>query len=260
VRPNTAGGKARELFARLPGVAQGLALSWFEAGCTSIDDVLQLVQAGSSTVGSTIHPGSGTAGTADRLSSLNADSADAAAADAPVGGTLQGVLDTSGTAGFVLGTPSLSEAIPLNAAPNQTPSASYTTSPAAAAAEAAGASGGVSGAPINISKEALYSLQYSQDLLEAVSESDIHEMQQVLLTGLCEAAGTATTAAAAAGAGAAGAGVAGAGAGAVPAAASGGWQIELVGGGRRHKSVHDADFLVSHPTVQLEGERTLLLA
>jgi hypothetical protein len=38
------------------------------------------------------------------------------------------------------------------------------------------------------------------------------------------------------------------------AAASGGWHVELVGGGRRSKSVHDADFLVTHPSVGLDGE------
>lgn len=31
------------------------------------------------------------------------------------------------------------------------------------------------------------------------------------------------------------------------------WRIQLVGGGRRLKSVHDADFLVANPHVQTEG-------
>jgi hypothetical protein len=132
--------------------------------------------------------------------------------------------------------------------------------PAAAAAGGAAAAelgGSVPGVPVSISKEALYSLQYSTDLLEAVGEADIQEMRQVLLEGLCELSGTAAPppAAAAAVTGAVrGSAAAAAAESAAAAAARGGWHVGLVGGGRRSKSVHDADFLVTHPTVELEGE------
>lgn len=82
-----------------------------------------------------------------------------------------------------------------------------------------------------MSHEALYSLRYSADLLEEVSEGDVQEMRGVVLQGVREVTG-----------------------GTAATAAAGGWRVELVGGGRRRKSVHDADFLVSHPTLQLEGE------
>lgn len=32
-----------------------------------------------------------------------------------------------------------------------------------------------------------------------------------------------------------------------------GWDLHLVGGGRRNKAAHDADFLLTHPTAEAEG-------
>jgi len=224
LRPNTAGGAARALFARLPGVGQVLALSWFESGCTSIDDVMQLAQP--ALAGPLLNPDEAPQHTSS--TAKPSDAPPAAAVD-----SLTGMTNGGGGGGVVFGTPAVTEAVQLQ------PGAAVAAMPAAAAAGGAGvglgsSSSSVPGGLVSMSHEALYSLRYSADLLEDVSGGDVQEMQGVVLQGLREITGG--TAAAAA------------------AAAAGDWRVELVGGGRRRKSVHDADFLVSHPTLQLEGE------
>jgi hypothetical protein len=196
VRPNTAGGKARELFARLPGVGQKQALAWFEAGCTSIADAIQLVQ-----------PAAAAAAT---YPARGFDTATGGAADLLLG------LAGDGAQGLVLGTPADAGAALASAAEAGRPA----VDPAAAAAGAE-----MPAVQVGTSNEALYSLQYSRDLLEAVPADDVQEMRQVVLGALAAVSGRPEQE----------------------------WRMQLVGGGRRNKSVHDADFLISHPTLDLEG-------
>mgnify|MGYP001811123761 CR=1 FL=1 len=199
VRPNTAGGKARELFARLPGVGQKQALAWFEAGCTSIADVIQLVQPAVAATTSSSAAGAPTA---------------TGGVDVMLG------LDGDGAQGVVLGTPAESGGA-LSSAGVAAEAGRPAVDPAAAAAGVE-----MPAVQVGVSNEAVYSLQYSSDLLEAVPEDDVREMRNVVLEALAAVSGRPEQE----------------------------WRMQLVGGGRRSKSVHDADFLVSHPTFELEGE------
>eukprot|EP00879_Flechtneria_rotunda_P004475 GHRR01004729.1.p1 GENE.GHRR01004729.1~~GHRR01004729.1.p1 ORF type:complete len:577 (+),score=218.14 GHRR01004729.1:1794-3524(+) len=75
---------------------------------------------------------------------------------------------------------------------------------------------------VPMSREAAYSLRYRQDLLEAVAPEDVQEMKQEVLAALRVVTGV-----------------------------QDGWQILLVGGGRRSQTVHDADWLITHPDGRL---------
>jgi hypothetical protein len=77
---------------------------------------------------------------------------------------------------------------------------------------------------LGISTPVLYSLQYHQDLLEPITPQDAQEMQQQVLEALVKVTGVAD-----------------------------GWRMQVVGGGRRSQARHDADYLISHPSVSMEG-------
>jgi hypothetical protein len=152
VRQHTAGGAARELFARLPGVGTVTALHWFEAGCTTFEQVLARATA-AGTGGGSGDAAAAAAGTNDGSSDGGSDQEQegAAAAAAAGGGGGGGGAGSSGRAA---------------AAPPPS-----------------------SGTLLRMNKTALHSLQHHQELMAPVSTADREQMQQAVLDALVQVSG-----------------------------------------------------------------------
>lgn len=215
LRPGTAGGAARAAFVKLPGVGPALAEVWWNAGYSSLQGLLRaaaqaglLLPPGSGGVDVGSMGCSGVDGSAPEVTAaarslprqVRARQPDAAAAAAAEAGA-QG----KGKPGRYSSSRSSSSMITVAAA-------------AAGVLTNVAAGGTASAAVLPFGREALYSLQYSGDLLSGtVSAEELEEMRAFLLASLAKVTGV-----------------------------SNGWRLQIVGGGRRSSAVHDVDYLVGH--------------
>lgn len=183
VRPATGGGATRALFVKLPGVGPTLAERWFSLGFRSLEALLEAA-ANAGLLGVDKPPAGAAAGQSPVAAAAAATSS-SLVQQKPAGG--------ASSASTVQG------------------SGSSRSQPDPDASIA-----GTSAVPFG--RPALYSLQYSSDLLAAVVHDELQEMQQYILAALASMTGVGS-----------------------------GWQMQIVGGGRRDGAVHDADFLISHP-------------